>query len=150
MRRRVLNFAAIVSLLLCLASAGLWVRSYWQSDRLSWEWSGGDLTVGSSVGRMEFWLLFIKKLQPQPLKFDYYHARSGDKAEDWANQRDATSLLSQFGFYFDDHSNGSVSRTWAFTLPWWIICVVFSPLPIIWIKRFRRPHKPHPPPLRFR
>src|SRR5579864_1952429 len=32
MRRRLLSFASIVSLLLCAATCGLWVRSYWRLD----------------------------------------------------------------------------------------------------------------------
>jgi hypothetical protein len=32
MTRRLLNFLTLLSLLLCVAVAGLWVRSYWTHD----------------------------------------------------------------------------------------------------------------------
>ena len=34
--RRLLNFLTALSLLLCAATAALWVRSYWVGDRLEW------------------------------------------------------------------------------------------------------------------
>ena len=36
MRRRLFNLAAAVSLALCVATAALWVRSYWRRDSVQW------------------------------------------------------------------------------------------------------------------
>ena len=36
MKRRLFNLAAAVSLVLCVATAALWVRSYFASDRIIW------------------------------------------------------------------------------------------------------------------
>src|SRR5687767_4689516 len=44
MRRRLFNVIAALSLLACIAVAGVWVRSYWVSDRLVWQ-DFGALTV---------------------------------------------------------------------------------------------------------
>jgi hypothetical protein len=38
LRRWVFNLAAGVSLLLCVATMGLWVRSDWAADVLAWQW----------------------------------------------------------------------------------------------------------------
>jgi hypothetical protein len=35
-RRKVLNFTATVSLLLCAGTVVLWVRSYWRADDINW------------------------------------------------------------------------------------------------------------------
>jgi hypothetical protein len=40
MKRRLLNLLTVVSLLLCVAVAVLWVRSYWATARFEW-WSVG-------------------------------------------------------------------------------------------------------------
>ena len=48
MLRRLFNIATFASLLLCVATAGLWVRSRWTSDtitvRSSWSYGGGPRT----------------------------------------------------------------------------------------------------------
>ena len=36
------NVLTILSLLLCLASAGLWVRSYWRRDEFDWVQAPGS------------------------------------------------------------------------------------------------------------
>src|ERR1051326_8712062 len=36
MRRRAFNVLSAISLLMCLATAGLWVRSYWRCDWLTY------------------------------------------------------------------------------------------------------------------
>ncbi len=43
MKLRLFNFAAAVSLVLCVATAGLWARSYWRLDRW-WNVSPPDAT----------------------------------------------------------------------------------------------------------
>src|SRR5687767_11644470 len=46
MRRKLVNLATIVSLLLCVATVALWVRSYWRSDlikRSRWDYNGGSI-----------------------------------------------------------------------------------------------------------
>src|SRR3954462_14997199 len=48
LRRRILLCLTILSLILCLATVGLWVRSHWRYDNL-WYW-GGDPKWSESVG----------------------------------------------------------------------------------------------------
>ena len=43
LRRIILNALTFLSLLICLATAGLWVRSYWVRDELQWyRWSDAE------------------------------------------------------------------------------------------------------------
>ena len=44
MKRRLLNLLTILSLLLCVASCVLWVRSYWRRD--AWDWGTGTGRAG--------------------------------------------------------------------------------------------------------
>ena len=46
LRRRLFNLVAAVSLVLCVATVALWVRSYWRSDlvkRSRWDYNGGSI-----------------------------------------------------------------------------------------------------------
>src|SRR5438876_7748538 len=49
-RRRLFNLAATVSLVLCVATVALWMRSYWTSDFLLWR-SRGYASVSLSACR---------------------------------------------------------------------------------------------------
>jgi hypothetical protein len=51
-RRRLFDFVAIVSLLLCLATVALWVRSYWRYDNLEWASEYRTRFVASEGGRV--------------------------------------------------------------------------------------------------
>lgn len=52
MRRLLLNTLTVLSLLLFVAAAGLWVRGYWVSDSWKESGEGGDLTIWSEAGRV--------------------------------------------------------------------------------------------------
>src|SRR5690349_18678808 len=50
--RRLFMLASVLSLLLCVATAVLWVRSYWIAD--AWGWAHGKRTIqlGIAAGRL--------------------------------------------------------------------------------------------------
>src|SRR5688500_6142897 len=50
MKRHLLNLVTAVSLLLCVATVVLWVRSYWVGDRVSWARGGRVDAVYSGAG----------------------------------------------------------------------------------------------------
>jgi hypothetical protein len=53
MFRRRLNIASIVCLCLCVAVLGIWIRSYWWIDSLTYNRVGSSgLVCGSAVGRL--------------------------------------------------------------------------------------------------
>ena len=52
MTRRLLNLLTLLSLLLCVASAGLWVRSYWRSDYWSLRYHRTALRAQSIGGTL--------------------------------------------------------------------------------------------------
>ena len=53
--RRPLTLAAVASLLLCIATLALWVRSYGAADRLECFDKVGSVTLGSRNGAIGFW-----------------------------------------------------------------------------------------------
>jgi hypothetical protein len=49
-RRRLLNLSTVLSLLLCVALAALWVRSYWRCDSIGWARNNlGDPHTNESI-----------------------------------------------------------------------------------------------------
>jgi hypothetical protein len=47
------NVLTALSLLLCLATAGLWLRSYWVRDTVGFGWAGGNCHISQSIlGRL--------------------------------------------------------------------------------------------------
>jgi hypothetical protein len=54
MRRLCTSWPAFLSLLLCVAVCGLWARSYWSADAVTWAGSSVDWTVRSNRSRLAF------------------------------------------------------------------------------------------------
>ena len=54
-KRRLVTLAAIASLLLCIATVALWVRSYWAADRIERFNKVGSITLASRTGAIGFW-----------------------------------------------------------------------------------------------
>ena len=79
MRRRLFTACSTLSLLLCAAACGLWVRGGAMRDRLSVGRAGGWLVqVGSEEGRLS--LVVVREWpRPQPLRWDA--APAGPPAE---------------------------------------------------------------------
>ena len=49
-RRRLLNLLTALSLMLCVATAALWVRSYWVADYMRWSNAGRNVCAYSRYG----------------------------------------------------------------------------------------------------
>ena len=108
MKRRIFNILAAVSLVLCLATAGLWVRSYWP--------------CGVESGGSFSWLL-----EDGVLVFARLPAWWGD----WP-------AVPHRGFlglaYLCDRSVG----LFLLTVPLWFLCTLTAILPALWLWRYRR------------
>ena len=63
MRRRLLNLLTALSLLLCLAACGLWVRGYWVKDLVGWPRANGHATLASNRG--QFVLIVMRHQEPE-------------------------------------------------------------------------------------
>jgi hypothetical protein len=63
-KRRLINLLAAVFLLLCMAAAALWVRSYWRIDELRIQRPGGMIWVGCSRGTIGCWVESMARVPP--------------------------------------------------------------------------------------
>ena len=67
-RRYILHGVTALSLLLCVATATLWVRSYWRADRLTVDWGlGEDFRVESMSGG-----IYLSRGHDSKPVFDHY------------------------------------------------------------------------------
>ena len=160
MRQRVFILCSAVSLILCVATLGLWLRSYQRGDQVGWytnRWNAGDgrfraIGFDSDSGGIVF---FLQRRESHLNLLD-----SGDVA--W---RTANPPLSEpswvthdpYGYpYMTDYSGASrlgfgyfggasrrtelpmVYRDHFLVMPYWLPSILAAVLPTYWIIRWRR------------
>jgi hypothetical protein len=142
MKRRLLNYLTALSLLLCVAVVGLWVRSYSCRDRFMFTSMPGRAIIRTPRGHLAFGL-----------------SLGGDWSSEWGIQfkhgappEDPTQLVDDFlnaseypftlltgcGFTWLNSAGQSYSGFRSFyvlVIPCWSACVVFSTLPAIFVIR---------------
>jgi hypothetical protein len=120
------------SLLLCLATAGLWVRSHFATDMVQWASEGKAQLIGTPTGTLAY-LSTTDKLAGKPrLGFIY---SSSDIKRDFLTLKLARSV-SFLGFGFAWNSpwadGGSLTLVHA---PFWFVLILTSILPILRVRR---------------
>jgi hypothetical protein len=121
MRRRVSAILSALSLILCIAMVGMWVRSYFVTDYL-WnhpEKAGAGITQG--VGVICFWYeLPIGRFHPVI------------RTQDWPHHfHDIGYGLGPKGDRYDD-------RVHSFFVPNWLLTCILLLLPLASVARFQR------------
>jgi hypothetical protein len=69
MRQRFFQCAAIASFALCLAMHILWLRSYFCTEKVEWQGSGGWRSVRTAAGHLEVGLLLADWSGQPPARF---------------------------------------------------------------------------------
>jgi hypothetical protein len=158
MKRRLFNIATTVSLVLCVATAALWLLSY----RTSLSWTADWVKQGSGSHSLRTFALTCES--GQCLIGGIYHHSEGPRdvatnrtfnhswssrsprppAQLWPRDPMGYSVLG-FGWKFRPQSRrgvGSVVGLWGVMVPCWFAAVVFAVLPANWgtrrIKSWRR------------
>jgi len=123
MKRRLFNLAALVSLLIGVAVAGLWVRgTWWTTDTLVISAGGGQVTIRTGAGAIE-----IKGVDEIPREYQWVGWTS------FPLPPDATKWSPEF-------SSTGGSRV---VIPDWLLIVLCLLLPVWWaVHRYR--HRPLP------
>jgi hypothetical protein len=113
MKRRLFNILAAVSLVLCVATGALWVRSYWRADVVVWSDQQVDRGLFSVAGEIGV------------------HRTKGIQFTDWdeiavtprCNKMDGGQCL---GFvWFSGHGPATTSR-WLVAVPHWSLALLLA------------------------
>lgn len=140
MKRRIFNALAVVSLLLVLAVAGLWARSRVRSDALIFD-EGGDLG-GQFVARSSLGGLWVAT---GTLWTEYRRPRGweliDERPEPIILGKDmAPGPLWRWLGVSAGRVNSAVFDSFEMAVPHWLLILIFSALPVMWlVMRLRRP-----------
>jgi hypothetical protein len=150
MKRRLLNLAAAVSLVLFLATVGLWVRSYWVGDNVSWsssharegDWVSREWMI--NIGRGGWLIQWIDSLdeptgapRPNSDPWRWSHPRAPASVGGGAH---LPSFWRRRGFSYSStgpmNRPGRVQHRYLCT-PLWFLAALTSPVPLLWLCRRR-------------
>ncbi len=153
MKRRLFNILAAFSLLLCVATVVLWVRSGTTESFGVGKEGTCCLCLHSSKGSVEFqmyaftrWLGVGSTRPVGPREWFFSHIRDGRIGyvfNGWANSRESRDWTwGNVADYSEAVKDGRVvCRIAFFALPHWISALMFLVLPVLWAWRaWRRRH----------
>jgi hypothetical protein len=148
MRRRAFNFAAAISLALCLTTTALWTRSGWRYDQINWFGNSWDVSVSSGGG--------IVALMAGPVyhgpgavtigagwRYMSYPPPAGGGLLTQARAA-RYARLGWFGFAYDPNRLITVRRAppYYFShriyLPHWLVVTITAIPPVVWWRHWRR------------
>jgi len=157
MRRKLFNFAAVVSLILLLATAVAWPWSY--VSRAAVGWGGASTRDGGGDGERarrvqlileqgRFGVLYVASLDPEPVagrpwyRSDRHRAALYDAwapySSDWRQGGGRFPALT--GFTLGRHSDNAAPPTyWSHwvIMPFWPVALACAPLPVVRLGRVR-------------
>jgi hypothetical protein len=116
MKRRIFNAAAIVSLVLCVGTVALGVRSFSYRDLVTYEAVRGAAGITSELGRIEIEIAIA----------DAPRFGSGWGSRTWPAQAAGGSFRQ---FYLRNRRDGGL-RHWLLAVPHWFLMAITSALPI--------------------
>ena len=145
MRRWLFNLAVATSLLLGLATAALWVRSYWRYDEVTWErharrgGTGAYFTIGlvSESGQLD---LYCQRYE-EPIRSpkDWPADGSASRRGGWRTLpavRGRDRFLGRSGFYAGAILRPNLTSR-KLLVPHWFATAMMALLPVLVIVRWR-------------
>jgi hypothetical protein len=133
------NIFAAFSLLLCVATTAIGVRSFWITDTISWSQPG--LSIGAGCFKGILWLGDYRMPNGMSLGtgWDYRldDAPAGDPIADWASDDIALHRFAGFGFAYGTKANIFNATIRAIGIPCWFIVLLSAIPPAAWIRRWR-------------
>ncbi|HEY7089816.1 MAG TPA: hypothetical protein VH518_17090 [Tepidisphaeraceae bacterium] len=140
MRPRLFTLLSAVSLLLCVATVGLWVRSYWVFDVLTHNTETRDHTVLC-------WILWSQQGSGAICRTVATEQTIFSPIEGWQWNTNSTANpmgALRYGFIFDrgelsaSDSTSSSIRWRTIGIPFWLLEIFFAIWPSWWLLRERR------------
>jgi hypothetical protein len=131
MTRRLLNLLTALSLLLCLAAAALWVRSYFVGDTFDWATRAGRAGVDSCRGNVSMGRVDVP---PADLATIPRGTLFRSKPAGWAAAERTEPAWSFAGFavvHFDFRG----MRVRELRVPFWALVLVTGVAPVVYMRR---------------
>jgi hypothetical protein len=126
----------VLSLLLCVATAALWARSYWLTDRVDWANAGGWRGISTARGRVEVGFLRTNwSAYPQEFHGPRYQRDVAHVPFNWillmgGSAGDVTWSAERAGFAWHERRNRSRGSLHAIAIaPFWSLAIVTAALP---------------------
>ena len=146
MKRRLFTILCGLSLLLCVGTAALWVRSYWYLDDLNYPKVIPTWGITSQLGSVVFvWRVSPPVPIPQDgLEFHGHRLLRGSKPFHGSTRWSFLGIeVIDGGCVYLIGPNVWTVRSSYLVVPYWLPCVLTMILPAIWIiRRYRS--RPHP------
>ena len=136
-RRRLFTALSVLSLLLCVATLALWVRSYRIGDAVGWP---GETLAATYEGKLHFSFIDKKIANENPwntVTVWQWSDRTG---------RRPVPRFAFAGFAYTTIGTPALSTDYA--VPMWFVALLFAVAPAVWIRRLLSPrsragHCPH-------
>ena len=127
--RRLVTFAAALSMLLCVATVALWVRSYWKLDSLYYvqDDEAETISVLASRGQIKAWLL-----------------KGAMLGAGWLSHESEPSRPYSWGSGFLGFGYENLSHVRVVDVPHWFLALLFAVPPTLTLRaaiRSRRRHR---------
>jgi hypothetical protein len=131
-RRIIFNGLTVLSLLLCVAIAGLWVRSYWVADGVTLVFSSPTVAMWSQRGRVIIYETSTKQNNPVRYTNTPASISLGFDSED------------EYSLYFWRLGGFSASASYRdsfLAVPYWFLTVLFAAPLIVPLRRISQRRK---------
>ncbi len=110
MKRKLLNLAAALSLLFCIASVVMWVRSYWRHDMRVEEHGWQTNSIASVRGTIRFFRLWTPRQYAPAERPPRWHSRAAsrsDAIDAWYQSRSSQWHAAGFEVIEGDYREGA-------------------------------------------
>jgi hypothetical protein len=128
LRQRLFASVTVLSLILCLATVGLWVRSYWKENSLDYcHLSGqfGTLALYSELGRIHAHRFEFDPDHVSPMKRWVYQSQ--------LSLRDPYVPRPMFQVERYDPNAYASRAVWSLLFPHWLPALLFAVAPACWL-----------------
>jgi 4-amino-4-deoxy-L-arabinose transferase-like glycosyltransferase len=137
--RWIFNGLAALSLLLCVATAALWLRSYWTVDAIFHLNPLHRSDVYSDRGTLCLDITSTDESRNSSTAWRYWHIRISSDRRRHLEIGEGQSFLARLGVgYLPNYLTLSGSSGAQFFLPHWLFCVMFLIAPVIRRRRWLR------------
>src|SRR5947209_17435884 len=140
-RRRLFTIASALSLLLCLATIALWVRSYWLHEEVVRRSPDRQVTMllllNSTWGELGIGIDFFETVSPWP-KWNYSRfASSSDSRIRTVRNKVGVQVVAILGFGYLQANKPNGSTHWIF-FPHWFLALLLAIAPALHLRNILR------------